>query len=185
MKQSRVTIRYAKALLQLSIEQNTLEQSYNDMILLDAVCTESKDLSLLLKSPIVKTDQKLSILKEIFESKLGEVSMAFINIITAKKREGLLALIASSFIALHKEYNKIETATVTTAVPLDEALRTEVINFIKKHGEDNVELTQKVDEKIIGGTIIRMGGKQLDASVLKALSDLRKTFNKNLYIQDF
>ena len=185
MKQSRVTIRYAKALLQLAIEQNTLEQSYNDMVLLDAVCTESKDLSLLLKSPIVKTDQKLSILKEIFESKLGEVSMVFINIITTKKREGLLALIASSFISLYKVHNKIETATVTTAAPLDEALRAEVISYIKKHGDDNVELTEKVDEKIIGGAIIRMGDKQLDASVSKAISELRQTFNKNLYIQDF
>ena len=185
MKQSRVTIRYAKALLQLAIEQNTLEQSYNDMVLLDAVCTETRDLVLLLKSPIVKTDQKLSILKEIFASKLGEVSMAFITIITTKKRESLLALIASSFISLYKVHNKIETATVTTATPLDEALRADVINFIKKHGDDNVELTEKVDEKIIGGAIIRMGDKQLDASVSKAISELRQTFNKNLYLQDF
>jgi F-type H+-transporting ATPase subunit delta len=185
MKQSRVTIRYAKALLKLSIEQNTLEQSYNDMVLLDAVCTENRDLVLLLKSPIVKTDQKLSILKEIFASKLGEVSMAFITIITTKKRESLLALIASSFISLYKVHNKIETATVTTATPLDEALRADVINFIKKHGDDNVELTEKVDEKIIGGAIIRMGDKQLDASVSKAISELRQTFNKNLYLQDF
>lgn len=185
MNQSRVTIRYAKALLQLAIEQNTLEQSYNDMVLLDAVCSESKELSLLLKSPIVKTDQKLSILKEIFESKLGKVSMAFINIITSKKREGLLAFIASSFIDLYKVHNKIETATVTTAAPLDDSLRAEVVEFIKKHGEDNVELIEKVDENIIGGAIIRMGDKQLDASVSKAISELRKTFNKNLYLQDF
>ena len=185
MKQSRVTIRYAKALLQLAIEQNTLEQSYNDMVLLDVVCTESKELSLLLKSPIVKTDQKLNILKEIFASKLGEVSMAFVNIITTKKRESLLAFIASSFITLYKAHNNIATATVTTAAPLDEALKADVINFIKKHGEANVELTEKVDEKIIGGAIIRMGDKQLDASVSKAISELRQTFNKNLYIQDF
>ena len=108
MKHSRVTIRYAKALLQLAIEQNILEQSYADMVLLDSVFKQNKDLSLLLKSPIVKTDQKLSIFKLIFDTKIGEVSMAFINIITTKKRESLLALIASSFISLYKEHNKIE-----------------------------------------------------------------------------
>ena len=185
MKHSRVTIRYAKALLQLAIEQNILEQSYADMVLLNSVFKENKDLSLLLKSPIVKTDQKLSIFKQIFELKIGEVSMAFINIITTKKREALLALIASSFISLYKEHNKIETASVTTATPLDEILRAEVINFIKKHGNDNVELTEKVDENIIGGAIIRMGDKQLDASVSKAISELRQSFNSNLYLQDF
>jgi F-type H+-transporting ATPase subunit delta len=92
---------------------------------------------LLLKSPIVKTDKKLKILEEIFGSKISKVTMSFINIITTKKREGLLALIASSFITLYKAHNKIETATVITATPLDEGLKVEVINFIKKHGEDN------------------------------------------------
>ena len=185
MRNSRVTIRYAKALLQLAIEQNILEQSYADMVLLDSVFKQNKDLSLLLKSPIVKTDQKLRIFKQIFESKIGEVSMAFINIITNKKRESLLALISSSFISLYKSHKKIETASVTTATPLDDTLRKEVINFIKKHSHDNIELTEKIDEKIIGGAIIRMGDKQLDASVSKAISELRQTFNKNLYKQDF
>ncbi len=184
MRHSRVTIRYAKALLQLAIEQNILEQSYSDMVLLDSVFKQNKDLSLLLKSPIVKTDQKLSIFKLIFDTKIGEVSMAFINIITTKKRESLLALIASSFISLYKEHNKIETASVITATPLDEILRAEVINYIKKHGNDNVELTERVDENIIGGAIIRMGDKQLDASVSKAISELRQIFNKNLYLQN-
>jgi len=184
MRNSRVTIRYAKALLQLAIEQNILEQCYKDMLLLDSVFRESKDLSLLLKSPIVKTDQKLSIFKQIFESKIGEVSMAFINIITTKKREGLLALISSSFISLYKSHKKIETALVTTATPLDDTLRKEVINFIKKHSHDNIELTEKIDKKIIGGAIIRMGDKQLDASVSKAISELRQSFNSNLYLQD-
>ena len=185
MKQSRVTIRYAKALFELVIEQDTLEQSYNDMVLLDKVCSESKELSLLLKSPIVKTDKKLKILEEIFGSKISKVTMSFIHIITAKKRESLLALIASSFITLYKAHNKIETATVITAAPLDEALIAEVITFIKKHGDDNVELTEKVDSTIIGGAIIRMGDKQLDTSVSKSISELRQIFNKNLYIQDF
>ena len=111
--------------------------------------------------------------------------MAFINIITTKKRESLLALIARSFISLYKEHNNIETASVTTATALDETLRAEVINFIKKNGNDNVELTEKVDENIIGGAIIRMGDKQLDASVSKAISELRQSFNSNLYLQDF
>ena len=95
MNQSRVTIRYAKALLQLSIEQNSLEQSYNDMVLIDNVCSESKELSLLLKTPIVKTDRKLNILKQIFETKLGKISMMFVNIIANKKRESLLISICT------------------------------------------------------------------------------------------
>ena len=48
-----------------------------------------------------------------------------------------------------------------------------------------MELTEKIDESIIGGAIIRMGGKQLDASVSREITELRQIFNKNLYLQDF
>ena len=185
MKQSRVTIRYAKAFLQLAIEQNLLDESFKDMSRLNKICSECKEFSLLLKSPIIKTDQKLKIINEIFIDKLGKISMMFINIITTKKRENLLASIAKSFINLYKAHKKIESATVTTATPLDEELKSEVIKFIKKHGDQDVELTEVVDESIIGGAIIRMEDKQLDASVSSAIFELKQKFNKNLYIQDF
>jgi len=185
MNQSRVAIRYAKALLQLSIEQNSLEKSYKDMVLIDNTCSESRELSLLLKTPIVKSDQKLNILKQIFETKLGKISMMFVNIITNKKREYLLAAIAKSFISLYKSHNNIESAVVTTAIPLSGDLKEEVISFIKKHGDKKVELTEMIDKNIIGGAIIRMGDRQLDASVSSEISELKQMFNKNLYLQDF
>ena len=184
MKQSRVTIRYAKALLQLSVEQNSLEDAYNDMIFIDSLSSECKDFSILLKSPIVKTDHKLRIFDEIFTSKISKVSMMFVSIITTKKRESFLAEIAKSFISLYKEHNNIETATVTTAIPLTETLKNEVLAYIKADS-NKVELTEVVDKSIIGGAIIRMGDKQLDTSVANEISELRQMFNKNLYLQDF
>ena len=97
MRQSRVTNRYAKALLDLAVEQNNLSTCYKDMLMLSSACKENKELELLLKSPIVKTDKKLAILKQLFEDKLDNLSMSFVNIITTKKREALLADIATSF----------------------------------------------------------------------------------------
>ena len=86
MNQSRATIRYAKALLQLSVEENSLEESYADMRLLDRICSESREFSLLLKSPIVKTDQKIKIICEIFANKTQKLSLDFVKIIINKKR---------------------------------------------------------------------------------------------------
>tara|TARA_Y100000766_G_C18697800_1_gene502743 strand:+ start:195 stop:752 length:558 start_codon:yes stop_codon:yes gene_type:complete len=185
MKQSRATLRYAKALLELSIEQNSLKESYNDMIILNKTCSENKELSLLLKSPVVQTDKKLKILEKLFANRLSKNSMMFINIITKKKRESLLALICKSFIEQYKTFKKIEAATITTASPLDEELKEEVIKYIRKHGENDVELKEIIDESIIGGAIIRLGDKQLDTSISNAVSELKQKFNKNLYIQDF
>ena len=185
MKQSRATIRYAKALLELSIEQNVLENSYHDMLLIESACSECKDLALLLKSPIVKADHKLKIFREIFEGKLSNSSMMFINIILTKKRESLIRGISKSFIALYKQHNNIESASIKTAVPISQQLKEEVLSYIKSETSNSVELTEIVDAKIIGGAIIKMGDKQLDASVSTELAELRQVFNKNLYLQDY
>ena len=71
MSHSRATIRYAKALLDLAVENNTLNQTYKDILLLKNICSQNKDLLLLFKSPIVKTDQKLKILEKVHHT-LGE-----------------------------------------------------------------------------------------------------------------
>lgn len=185
MKQSRVAIRYAKALLLLSEENGVLEKTYRDMCFVDMVCSQNKDLVLLLKSPIIKTDLKLKILEQIFKNNLIKISMDFISIITSKRREKLLGLIAGAFIILYKESKSIATATVTTATPIDEKLQKEVIKFVQKNENQEVELEEIVDESILGGVVIRSGGKQLDASISTAIYELKQKFNKNLYLQDY
>ena len=184
MRNTRVTLRYAKSLLELAVEQSQLDACKADMEAVVAACKESKDLSLLLKSPVVKTDKKVAILNEVFAS-FGTLSKSFINIITNKKREMLLEEIAERFLLVYNQHKGIESAVVTTAIPLDNDLRAAIQGFVEKHGGGQVELTEKVDEKLIGGAVIRMGDKQLDASVLRQINDLKQTFNKNLYIKDF
>jgi len=60
-----------------------------------------------------------------------------------------------------------------------------VLDFIKQQGVGQVDLTEQVDESLIGGAILRLGDKQLDASVARQIKDLKQSFNKNLYIKDF
>ena len=185
MKATRLSSRYAKSLLSLVVEQNKLEDTLSDMKHIISVCSENKDLSLLLKSPIVKTDKKMSILSEIFSKSISDVTMSFIHIITSKKREMYLEAIAESFISLYKVHNNIESVTLTTAVPIDENTKSEILSYIKKNGKTDVELTEIINEDILGGMIVKMGDKQLDASVIRDIKELKKTFNKNLYIKDF
>jgi len=184
MKQTRASIRYAKALLTISVERNCLEGSFKDMVLIDKICSENRDLKLLLKSPIVKTEQKIKILNQILTNKIQQLSLDFIEIIITKKREYLLIGIAKKFIELYKIENNIETATVTTAAPISTELKKKIISYIKDRNNNQVDLIEVVDNEIIGGAIIRIGDKQLDASIERDLSELRQTFNKSLYIQE-
>ena len=184
MRNTRATSRYAKSLLELAKEQNTLQPCKTDMASVVSLCQNSRELVLLLKSPVVKTDKKLAIIAEVFVG-CSPLVLSFINLITKKKREALLFDIAQGFLDLYKIDQGIESATLTTAVALDEDTRQQVLDFIKKQGVSQGDLTEKVNESLIGGAILRLGDKQLDASVARQIKDLKQSFNKNLYIKDF
>ena len=184
MANTRATLRYAKSLFELAKEQNALEACKADMETIIATCSASHEFSLLLKSPVIKTDKKLAIIAEVFTG-LSTFSNAFVVLITKKKRESLLVQIAQQFISVYKASLGIETATITSAQPLDDQLRTQVLEFIKKQGVQKVELSEKINKDLIGGAIVRIGDRQLDASILRQINDLKQSFNKNLYIKDF
>lgn len=185
MKQSRATIRYAKSLISISKEQNSLETSFNDMLLVSSVCSSNKDFVNLLKTPIVKTDLKIKILNELLAKSISDLTLSFIILIAKKKREILLPEIVDCFIALYKKNKNIKEVSVVTAKPLDDDLRKEVMSYIEKQSNSKIELKEIIDESLIGGAIIRMDDKQLDASISSKLKSLKNQFSENLYIQNY
>ena len=186
MKGSILSARYAKSLLGLAIEQNALDAVYTDMQAVKAACADSRDLALLLKSPVVKTDKKQSILKEVFGGMLGELSMAFINLLTDKRREYHLEGIASAFITQYKAHNNITTATVTSAVALSDDAREKLRGMVKQsYPGQEIELQEQIDASLIGGFVIRVADKQVDASIKHSLREMQMEFNKNPYVKDF
>ena len=185
MKQSRATIRYAKSLIDISEENGVIDKSYDDMVLVNSLCSSNKDLINLLKTPIVKTDLKVKILKELFSNSISSLTLSFIVLITNKKRESILAEISSSFISLYKSKKNIKEVTVTTALPLDDSMRKELMSYVKAQNNSNIELIEKVDESLIGGAIITIGDKQLDTSISSKLHALRQKFSVNLYLQNY
>ena len=185
MKDLKVSNRYAKALLELAVETNNLEDCFSDMNKILTVCRDSKEFYLLLKSPIIKTDKKIIIIEEIFSNKLSELTKGFIKIITSKKRESILDSVAKSFISLYKEKKNIISAKLVTATEIDNETREEVLDFIKKKGHKNVDLQEKIDKSIIGGAIINIGNKQIDASVSNKINEMKQNFSVNLYEQNY
>ena len=71
-----------------------------------------------------------------------------------------------------------------TAVPLDENLRKKLHDIVKKSTGSSVELNEIIDKDIIGGFILRWGDRQIDASVVNSLSEMKQEFRKNLYTKE-
>lgn len=185
MRDIKVASRYAKSLLGISVEQKQLEEVYKDMQMISSICSQSRDLRLLLKSPIVKSDKKQAILNEIFGKGISQISAAFVSIIINKKREGLLEDIANAFIEAYKVHHNITTAMITSAVELSKAQKESIVKLVKSQGKENVELKEVVNSDIIGGLIIRIGDKQVDESIRRKLVDLEMEFDDNPYIREY
>lgn len=186
MRESRVSHRYAKSLIDLALEKGQLEPVSEDMrVVLDTI-RKNRDLSVLLRSPVVKTDKKQEILKAIFGGHIGVITTEFIDIITRKRREAELEGIAEAFVTQYRKHKQILTAVITTAQGLDDKLRSQVLELVKQSsGGKAVELVEKTDKALLGGFIIRVGDKQVDASVLRQIRNLDRTFSENPYIKEF
>ena len=185
MRETKVAGRYAKSLLGLAIERKTEKRINDDMALIANTITANKELGNLLKNPIINTGKKDAIITGIFGSKIDAVTLAFLKIINTKNREFYIDDIAAQFVKMYKAHIGTESATVTTAMPMDAALRAEVMNVIKKTVKGDIELKEVVDKKIIGGYILTLKDKQIDASISSKINLLKREMKINLYQKNY
>ncbi|MCB0665268.1 MAG: ATP synthase F1 subunit delta [Saprospiraceae bacterium] len=178
MSVQRIAGRYAKSLLDLAIERNEVDAVLEDMNYIKAAL-KSRDLYLLIKSPIVSMDKKLSIFRKIFSGKIQKTTTAFFEIMTRKGREDHLPEIVDSFIEQYKDYKQISTVYIKTAVALsDDALATIREKLAASPDVNkNLELEVSVDPSLLGGFTLQFEGKQYDSSIATKLKDLRKQFS--------
>jgi len=177
MSEIKVAGRYAKSLLDLSNENNALEEIKNDMVLFDKVVDQSPELEAILKNPIVPTDKKIGILKDLFADKVNTVTLSFFTIVVNKGRSSILYATAKQFIQQYNTIKGIVTAEVTSANALTEAAKEEIIAIVKRElGAKEVLINEKINDKLIGGFILKVGDRQFDASIASNLNKLKKEF---------
>lgn len=185
MRESRAAIRYAKAILNLSLDHKKAEKVNEDMQLIRETVDNHKELQVLLESPIYKTKVKKSSLTQIFDKKINEISFGLINLLIENKRLPLLSEVAKQYTILYDHYKGTEVAKVTTVVPLNDQLKTKVLSKVKSIMGKEVHLENIIDPDIIGGFILKVGDKQFDASILGKLNNLRREFEDNLYVPKY
>lgn len=185
MQNPRLAAVYAKSLADLAEEKGQFDQVYQDMEYIGALCAASRDLVLLLKSPVVYADKKQSILSAITKGNINDLTGRFNTLLIKKGREGYLPEIARAFIALYNQRKGIHQVKVTTAEPLSEALRKSIEEKLKKDtGFEHIKMDAEVDQDIIGGFILEYNNNLIDASILRDLQDVKRQFERNDYIRN-
>ena len=173
MKVGRASIRYAKALLELAIENQNEKAVLGEMQNILSIMESLPELYEALNSPILPSSQKRKIIDEIFSS-ASKMLSGFFNLLSQNGREGILGGIAHQYIDLFDKNQRKVAATVTTAVALTEDLQKEVLKKASTLTPLKVELINIVDSAIKGGFILKVGDLQYNASIANRLEALKR-----------
>ncbi len=183
MQNPRLASRYAKSLIDLAVEKDQLEQVFADMKWLHAVCKSNRDFVNVLRSPIIKNDAKRKVIEAVTSGRISEIAAGFNRLLILKNRERHLPEIINAFISAYKEYKNIKIIKLTTAYPVTDVVKNAIVNQVKKTaGFQYVELEEKVDTGLIGGFVLQVDDKLVDASVAYDLKAIAKQFENNDFI---
>lgn len=179
MNESRVAIRYAKATLDLSVEEKATEVVEKDMRTVVKTISDSKELQEMLKSPVIRGSVKKNALLSVFKG-CHSITEGLIATLTSNKRISLFNEVALKYIILNEQLKGQNVAFVTTAVPITADLEKSILEKVSEFTGNKVSLRNKVDEKIIGGFVLRVGDLQYDASISNKLNSLKREFTNSL-----
>jgi F-type H+-transporting ATPase subunit delta len=181
MSEFKVSLRYAKSVLDLAIEQKKLDAVHKDMELFYAIAKSNSELRAVLSNPIVSGVDKKKILHKLFEGKVDKITLAFFDIMVLKNRLELLYPTSKQFFNLYDQYKGIVEAKFETAVVVDDKLIKEVTSIIQKEIGKEVKLKAVVNPSLIGGFVLTVQDKQIDNSISKKLSTIKKALVNNNY----
>jgi len=173
MNESKISVRYSRALFELAIEKNILDKVCQDMEFISEICKlpEAKEL---LASPVIKPSHKGDILNKIFENEVDKTTLSLIDLVVKNGRANFIPAIARVFITETQKYKGITKSTLTTAAPIDSKVKQQIIDMISAVFKTKVELEENIDSALIGGFILRVDDNYIDASVRNKLRKIKK-----------
>ncbi len=182
MNDSKISVRYAKALFQAAEEAKVLPQIMQDMELIMKVYALA-DFRAILDSPVVKTSDKKKVTLKLFGEHVSELSMNFINLMLTNKREAYLPHIARNFRTMFKTHQGILSAEIVVSQHPEKVQMEKFRSLLKKTFNAEIELTETVRPDILGGFILRVGDEQYDASVSSGLTKIKKQLLESSFVK--
>jgi len=173
MNESRISVRYARALFQSAVEKNILDKVNQDMTSVLEICN-IPEIRELLKNPVIVPSRKAEILRKVFGTDLQKITSSTIDIMVKNSRERYIPAVARVLRHETKKYNGITESQLITAVKVDDKLMKQIADLISLVFKTKVELRETVDPDIIGGFILKVEDHYLDASVKTKLRKIKK-----------
>lgn len=166
--------RYATALFELAVEQDALDAVANDLASWRAMLDESADLRRLVASPVIgREDQGRAMAALAERANIGALAGKFIGVLASNRRLFALADTIRAYDSLVAARRGEVTADVTSATALSDVQTQALITSLKSATGREVRLSAAVDETLIGGLVVKVGSRMIDASLKSKLQSLR------------
>jgi ATP synthase F1 delta subunit len=164
---------YAHALFEAAKDRDKLDAIHEQLGEFAAAMAENRDMQVFFFSPYFSSQEKREGISKAV-SGADEELVNFLELLAEKHRMPAIFRIRRAFDELWAEENKRLEVTVTSAVPLDEKIVKRVGDEIARQTDREIDMRSEVDEDILGGLVLRVGNRVLDASLRNQLDRLRK-----------
>lgn len=166
--------RYAAALYELADESRVLDDVAADLTSLREMIRESDDLQTVLRSPLIDRDAKTAAISAILESAgSSDLTRRFIGVVARNSRLYVLPGMIEGFLAELSRRRGEMTAEVTSAQPLKDNQLESITATLRNALGGKVAVDAKVDPSLIGGLVVRVGSRMIDASLKTKLQRLQ------------
>ena len=162
---------YAEAVFRTALEQNALGPVAEGLALVAAIAHDEQMHSILL-NPKVSAQQKKDIFDAAAGGRLHEIVKRLVALLIDNHREVLVGSIDEQFEALKHEHERILQARITSAQPLTDAQRDDIVAALEKRFSKKVEAELDVDPELLGGARVKIGDQVIHASVRDALAQM-------------
>ncbi len=175
---SEISEPYAQALMSLA-QQNDLANQFGETFrALESLLSESQEFKDFVQNPVIKNEDKKNVLRQV----MGEANPYLINfmmLLVDKRRIVFLESIVEQYLSLLRKLNQVVLAEVTSAKELNDEQKGNIVEKVKGLVEArDVELKTSVDPDLIGGVIIKVGSKVIDASLRGQLRRISVSLNQ-------
>ncbi|KGG13479.1 MULTISPECIES: ATP synthase F1 subunit delta [Prochlorococcus] len=161
-----ITTPYAEAFLQVAESSKEVKKVISQAKAILQIWNDSPELREAMASPVLEIESKKVALEKIFSGKVTSSFLNFLKLLAERQRIGFLDAVLERLLELYREQRNIALATVTSATALDEEQEAAILKKVQAiAGTDNLELNLKIDPALIGGFVVRVGSKVIDASL--------------------
>ena len=173
MDNGKISVRYARALLNDANEKHCETEVYGQLMRL----TENYSLGIsqfneALSNPMIGSEEKLQLLRTAIGEPVHPCLIRFLEFVTEKKRESKIFLIALKYQEMYRKEKHLLRANVTTAAELDEQTLEKIREYVERTFNCGAEMHVKVDPKLIGGFTLDIEHDRMDASIKGRLENL-------------